>query len=189
MWETWVQSLDWEDPLEEGMATHSSIHSCLGNLHGQRNLAGCSPWNCKELDTTERISTAQHLIRLVWRSNYVLHITLPINSSCHCYCYFCHDFIMTSLECKLQRHLHFSLPGVQHGAWHITGTKNVCQRSKLKQSSKFMPGTFLSVSPPLIRVTLVTTWRGRYYYYSIFCISEVIKLREGSMITCSSSCC
>ena len=25
MLETWVQSLDWEDPLEEGMATHSSI--------------------------------------------------------------------------------------------------------------------------------------------------------------------
>ena len=24
MQETWVQSLDWEDPLEEGMATHSS---------------------------------------------------------------------------------------------------------------------------------------------------------------------
>jgi len=23
MWETWVQSLDGEDPLEEGMATHS----------------------------------------------------------------------------------------------------------------------------------------------------------------------
>ena len=25
MWETWVWSLSWEDPLEEGMATHSSI--------------------------------------------------------------------------------------------------------------------------------------------------------------------
>ena len=25
MWETWVQSLGWEDPLEEGMATYSSI--------------------------------------------------------------------------------------------------------------------------------------------------------------------
>ena len=25
MWETWVQSLGWEDPLEEGMATHFSI--------------------------------------------------------------------------------------------------------------------------------------------------------------------
>ena len=25
MWKTWVQSLGWEDPLEKGMATHSSI--------------------------------------------------------------------------------------------------------------------------------------------------------------------
>ena len=25
MWETWVQSLGWEDPLEEGMVTHSSL--------------------------------------------------------------------------------------------------------------------------------------------------------------------
>ena len=25
MWEIWVQSLGWEDPLEKGMATHSSI--------------------------------------------------------------------------------------------------------------------------------------------------------------------
>ena len=25
MQETWVQSLGWEDPLEEGMATHSSV--------------------------------------------------------------------------------------------------------------------------------------------------------------------
>ena len=25
MWETWVQSLGWEDPVEKGKATHSSI--------------------------------------------------------------------------------------------------------------------------------------------------------------------
>ena len=25
MWGTWVQSLGWEDPLEKGKATHSSI--------------------------------------------------------------------------------------------------------------------------------------------------------------------
>ena len=25
MWETWVESLDWEDPLEESVATYSSI--------------------------------------------------------------------------------------------------------------------------------------------------------------------
>ena len=25
IWDTWVQSLGWEDPLEKGMATHFSI--------------------------------------------------------------------------------------------------------------------------------------------------------------------
>ena len=25
VWETWAQSLGWEDPLEEGVATHFSI--------------------------------------------------------------------------------------------------------------------------------------------------------------------
>ena len=25
MWETWIKSLPWEDPLEKGKATHSSI--------------------------------------------------------------------------------------------------------------------------------------------------------------------
>ena len=30
MWETWVQSLGWEDPLEKGKATHSSIWTGLG---------------------------------------------------------------------------------------------------------------------------------------------------------------
>ena len=54
MWETRVQSLGWEDPLEEGMATHSSIQcSCLENPHGQMNLVGYSPWDCKESDMTE----------------------------------------------------------------------------------------------------------------------------------------
>ena len=28
VWDTWVQSLRWEDPLEECMATHSSILAC-----------------------------------------------------------------------------------------------------------------------------------------------------------------
>ena len=30
LWETWVRSLGWEDPLEEGMETHSST-LCLEN--------------------------------------------------------------------------------------------------------------------------------------------------------------
>ena len=55
MEETWVRSLGWEDPLEKGMVTHSSILACRipwtgepGRLH--------SPWEHKELDTTEQLS-------------------------------------------------------------------------------------------------------------------------------------
>ena len=36
MWEMQVQSLGWEDSLEKGMATHSTIPP--GESHGQRDL-------------------------------------------------------------------------------------------------------------------------------------------------------
>ena len=51
MQEIWVRSLGREDPLEKGMATHSSI--LAWRIHGQRSLEGYSPWGCKESDTTE----------------------------------------------------------------------------------------------------------------------------------------
>ena len=48
VWETWVQSLDWEDPLEKGTATHSSI------------LAWRIPWTVQSVrsqrDMTEQLS-------------------------------------------------------------------------------------------------------------------------------------
>jgi len=47
IWETWVRSLGWEDPLEKGKATHSSILAW-------RIPWTVSPWGCRELDTTER---------------------------------------------------------------------------------------------------------------------------------------
>ena len=46
MWETWVQSLGWKDPLEKGKATHSSVLAWR---------IPC-PWDCKELDMTEQLS-------------------------------------------------------------------------------------------------------------------------------------
>ena len=45
--ETWVQSLDWEDPLEKGKATHSSI------LAWRIPWGLCSPWGCEESDMTD----------------------------------------------------------------------------------------------------------------------------------------
>ena len=49
MQETWVQSLGREDPLEKGMATHSSI--LAWRVPGTVCLAGDSPWGRRELDT------------------------------------------------------------------------------------------------------------------------------------------
>ena len=41
-------------------------YSCLENSHGQRSLAGCSPWGRKESDTIEWLSIAQtHLLKLI----------------------------------------------------------------------------------------------------------------------------
>ena len=48
--ETWVRSLDWEDPLEEGNPLE---YSCLENGDGQRSPVGNGPWGLKELDMTE----------------------------------------------------------------------------------------------------------------------------------------
>ena len=58
MQETGVQSLGQEDLLEEEMATHSSILSW--KTPWTESLAACSPWSCKESDTTERLSTHTH---------------------------------------------------------------------------------------------------------------------------------
>ena len=49
--ESWVQSLGEQDPMKEGMATHSSI--LFKPPHGQRGLVGYSPQGRKQLDMTE----------------------------------------------------------------------------------------------------------------------------------------
>ena len=51
--ETQIRPLGWEDPLEKGMATHSSI---LAWKNPQKTLEGYSPWGCKESDTAEQLT-------------------------------------------------------------------------------------------------------------------------------------
>ena len=61
MQETQVQSLCWEDPLEEDMATHSSI--LVWRIPWMEEPGGYSPWGRTELDTTEAIEHAcMHII-------------------------------------------------------------------------------------------------------------------------------
>ena len=57
MWKTQVQSLGGEDPLEEEMATHSSI--LAWRIQGQGSLAGYSPWDPKEW--TEHTGTVSRI--------------------------------------------------------------------------------------------------------------------------------
>ena len=49
--ETCVQSLGWEDLLEEGMATHSS--SLAGKIPWTEEPGRLCLWGCKELDMTK----------------------------------------------------------------------------------------------------------------------------------------
>ena len=51
MQETRVLFLGWADPLEEGMATHSSIFAW--RIPGTGSLVGCCLWGRTESDTTE----------------------------------------------------------------------------------------------------------------------------------------
>ena len=54
VWETWVRALGREDPLEEEVATHSSIFAWrIPWIQGHRSLSGYSPRGYKELDKTE----------------------------------------------------------------------------------------------------------------------------------------
>ena len=75
MWETWVRSLGWEDPLEKGKATHSRIlawriplksrditlstKACLVKAMGfPVVMYGCESWTikkaeCQRIDTFE----------------------------------------------------------------------------------------------------------------------------------------
>ena len=86
MWETWVWSLGWEDPLEKGMATHSRI------------LAWRIPWGHK--DMTEQLSLFKPL-----RLDYV-PLPDPYFPSdthhiyCNCFSQKQHFFNYRKFKCK-----------------------------------------------------------------------------------------
>ena len=61
--EAQVQSLSWDDPLEEGMTTHVFLP---GKFHEQRSMVGYSPRDCKRVGhdcATEHTGDAQNLAK------------------------------------------------------------------------------------------------------------------------------
>ena len=71
MWETWFQSLGWEDLLEKGMATHSSI------LPWRRSLVGSRPWGCR-VGHDWATNTSTFFSRMLWGSVQIYWL-LPIH--------------------------------------------------------------------------------------------------------------
>ena len=61
MWETWVQSPGWEDPLEEGMATYSSILAWRTPMNREAWQVAVH-W-VTESDMTDQLSTAQAIVQ------------------------------------------------------------------------------------------------------------------------------
>ena len=71
MRDTWVQSLGWEDPPEQGMATHSSI--LAWRIPRTEEPGGLQSRGHRESDVTERLSTAQHKVL----NCLLLYLTTP----------------------------------------------------------------------------------------------------------------
>ena len=54
MWETQVQSLGWEDPLEKEWQPDPVF--LPGEFQEQKSLVGYNPWGHTQSDTTERLT-------------------------------------------------------------------------------------------------------------------------------------
>ena len=63
MQETRVQSLGRDDPLD---TVNPAPVFLPGKFHGQRSLAGYSPWGHRELDTTEHVDPSLALNGRLW---------------------------------------------------------------------------------------------------------------------------
>ena len=82
MGETWIRSLGWEDPLEKGKVTHSSILAWHGLYH---------PWGLKESDTTEQLSL---------HFQYSTHISFLLSSTLVLTLLFCRTDVTTMNDLK-----------------------------------------------------------------------------------------
>ena len=72
MWETWILSLDQEDPLEKEMATHSSI--LAWRIPWTEELGGLQSTGHKESDMTERL----HSIDLIPGEFWVMEMARKV---------------------------------------------------------------------------------------------------------------
>ena len=68
----WVGKIPWRREWEPTPV------SLPGEIHGQRSLAGYSPWCCKELNTTEWLPFSLSFIFIPWHQGITCHLH-PLN--------------------------------------------------------------------------------------------------------------
>ena len=69
MWETWVQSLGWEDPLEKEMATYSS--TLAWKISWTEEPCRLQSMGSKESDTTEQLHSLNGR-EVNWKINVII---------------------------------------------------------------------------------------------------------------------
>ena len=80
-------SIPWLEQIPWSRKWQSTTVFLPGHVYGQRNLAGNSPWDHKELDMTEQLSMQTHRLRILIRyftQNALVARNCQFNSSCKC---------------------------------------------------------------------------------------------------------
>ena len=113
MWETWIQSLGWKDPLEKERATHSSILAWKipwteepGGLHStgqQRDTTERLHWNCHGTS-----GCVMSPVDCGSRSSFVQSWSLLILMGLCCVLALCHSFKKCALPLSLPLHYLFA---------------------------------------------------------------------------------
>ena len=109
IWEIWVQSLVWEDPLEKGMATHSNI--LAWRSPGTEEFTGYSPWDCEELEKWRRNDECSWVREIKAASGandywdlslklYTLKRVTPFQGVCKSYAIWKNVFSLNTKHCR-----------------------------------------------------------------------------------------
>ena len=88
MWETWVGSLGWEDPLEKGMVTHSSILAWRISMDRGpwratvEGLTKSRTWLSNKAQGDSNIQRKEQVTYLRWLIQNVQDLLKMVNSKC-----------------------------------------------------------------------------------------------------------
>ena len=168
MWETWVRSLGWEDPL--GREWQPTPVFLLGEFPGQKSLVGYSPYGHKELDVTEQLT-----LLLQWAFLQINLCTCP-------WLLFRKKILRCGISgSRLLMHI-FKIPFLKVSTFS----------NKYPPSAYYVPGTILRTSSwwwYAVGTTIIIPFQKRGSWGSSSCwIIELVSARAGFGLLALNSC-